>query len=66
MTDFQNYRTLFLKGFVYFWLCCLAFSSWGEQRLLLFVAMLELLLGVSCCGAQALGAWASIYNTQAQ
>ena len=65
MTDFQNYRTLFLNNFVYFWLCWLAFCSWGEQGPLLFVAMLEL-LAVSCFGAQALGAWASIHSTQAQ
>ena len=41
-------------------LCCVqAFSSCSERGLL-FVGVRGLLIAVACCGARALGAWASV------
>ena len=42
--------------------CAQAFSSCGEQGLL-FIVVRRLLIAVACCGARALGAWASVVVT---
>ena len=62
--------SFFFKKFIYLFLaalglhCCVrAFSSCSEQGLLFIVVRGLLLLrsaGFSCCGARALGAWASV------
>ena len=57
----------FFNKFIYLWLrlglhcCARAFSSCGERGLL-FIAVHGLLIAVAslCCGAHALGTWASV------
>ena len=61
---FEAISFLFFK-LIYFWLCWVfvaarAFSSCGEWGIL-FVAVGRLLTAVACCcGAWALGTWASV------
>ena len=66
--DILHFILLFKNKFIYLFLaalglrCCTqAFSSCGERGLL-FVVVHGLLIAVAslCCGARALGAWASV------
>ena len=66
-------RFFFLNKFTYFYLlffavlglcCCMrAFSSCSEQALLCCGVRASYCSGFSCCGARALGMWASVVVT---
>ena len=52
-------KNLFIYLFIYFG-CARVFSSCGERGLLFVAVVASHCGGFSCCGARALGAWASV------